>query len=56
MGEKERKGWSRGGMEGERENNGVTRQITVHKCEIIKTFKTLKIKQQKNRNSEKNGL
>lgn len=34
-------------MEGEREKNGVTRRITVHKYEIIKTLKTLKIKQQR---------
>lgn len=47
MGERERKGWRLrdGGREGEQQ--GMTRRIIVHKYEIIKTLKPLKIKQQK---------
>lgn len=39
MGEKERKGWRRGGVEGERENNGVTRWITVQSMKLSKLSK-----------------
>lgn len=47
MGERERKGWGRGRWRERGRRTGVTRRVTVHKYEIIKTLKTLKIKQQR---------